>query len=52
MADIREFKGPNAKHGEAGKMVDFDKAAAELGCTKVELTKNKMPQFIEWVAKQ
>jgi len=50
VADIREFN--KTKHDEPGKMVDFDKAAEELGCSKVELTKNKRPEFLAWAEKQ
>ena len=50
--DIREFKFPETKHGETGKMVDFDKAAEELGVSKVALTKSAMPRMIEWARKQ
>ncbi len=50
--DIREFKLPETKFGEAGKEVDFEKAAKALGCSKVELTKNRMPDFIAWVRNQ
>lgn len=52
MANVREFKFPETKHGESGKMVDFDKAAEDLGCVKVELTKNRMPDMIAWARKQ
>ena len=52
MADVREFKGPNAKHGVSGKMVDFDQAATDLGVDKMRLTKDKMPEFIAWVNQQ
>lgn len=46
--DIREVNLPETKFGEAGKKVDFTAAAKALNCTKVELTKNRMPDFIEY----
>uniref|UniRef100_A0A6M3KWC5 Uncharacterized protein n=1 Tax=viral metagenome TaxID=1070528 RepID=A0A6M3KWC5_9ZZZZ len=50
MTDIREFN--KTKKNEPGKMVDFDKAAAELKVRKESLTKENRPLFIEWVNKQ
>lgn len=31
------------------RVVDYDKAAEELSCSKVELTKNRMPDMIAYV---
>lgn len=50
--DTREFKFPETSHGKSGKIVDFNKAATDLGCNKVELTKNRMPDMIAWARKQ
>jgi hypothetical protein len=52
MPDIREFKFPETKHGEPGKMVDFDEAVIDIGCSKMDLTKRKMPEMIAWARKQ
>jgi hypothetical protein len=50
MPDMREFG--KVKKAEPGKMVDFDKAASELGCRKESLTKDKRAEFAAWVEKQ
>lgn len=47
-ADIREFNLPETKHGEKGVMVDFNAAAAAIGCDKVMLTKSHMPEMIAY----
>ena len=52
MVDKREFKLPETRHGEPGKVVDFDKAAEDLKCDKVMLTKSERPRFIDWARKQ
>lgn len=48
--DIREWN--KTEHNKPGKMVDFDKAAADLGVRKESLTKENRSQMQAWVDKQ
>ena len=50
MTDIREFN--KTQKDKPGKMVDFDKAAEELGVRKESLTKDKREEFAAWAEKQ